>query len=242
MIVPFLIVTVYNWIMFVLIMVSIFGHTKRPDSGKNEPKWKSMKTNFTIAVTLAVMFGLGWALGLAATSLPVKELTFAFQILFSIFVGAQGVLIFLFHGIRNKDIRKFWISIFPTSLVTSITFTTKSSTETKSQVAGGHSSGGSTLVHKKDFSESAEQNVYVEKPFCGNASAIDLELMNMKPSIEGDQDEKGISGISRKNHDDEEPSTEKERESVNNEFTEGSVVSQIIDKEIDSEQENKMAM
>ena len=67
---------------------------------------KVMKTNFTIAATLAVVFGPGWALGLAATSRPVKELTLSFQILFSIFVGAQGMLIiFLLHGVRNQDVR-----------------------------------------------------------------------------------------------------------------------------------------
>ena len=50
-------------------------------------------TNFTIAARLAVVFGLGWALGLAATSLPVKELTLTF---------------FALHGVRNQDIRMLW--------------------------------------------------------------------------------------------------------------------------------------
>ena len=75
--------------MFVLIMVSICSHTQGPVTDKKEgSKIKAMQTNFTIAGTLAVVFGLGWALGLAATSLPVKELTLALQILFSIFVSA----------------------------------------------------------------------------------------------------------------------------------------------------------
>ena len=73
-----------------------------------------VKNNFTIAATLADVFGLGWALGLVATSLPVKELTLTFQILFSIFVGAQGLLLFLLHGVRNQDIRKAWIQCFAT--------------------------------------------------------------------------------------------------------------------------------
>ena len=89
MILPISLVTIFNWIMFVLIMVSICSHTQGPVADKKEgSKVKTMQTNFTIAATLAVVFGLGWALGLAATSLPVKELTFMFQILFSIFVGA----------------------------------------------------------------------------------------------------------------------------------------------------------
>ena len=101
MIVPFILVTIFNWIMFILIMASICSHTKAPVTDKKEgSKINLLKTNFTIAATLAVVFGLGWALGLVATSLPVKELTFTFQVLFSIFVGAQGLLLFLLHGVR----------------------------------------------------------------------------------------------------------------------------------------------
>ena len=89
MILPISLVTIFNWIMFVLIMVSICSHTQGPVADKKEgSKVKTMQTNFTIAATLAVVFGIRWALGLAATSLPVKELTFMFQILFSIFVDA----------------------------------------------------------------------------------------------------------------------------------------------------------
>ena len=33
-----------------------------------------------------------------------------FQIIFSIFVGSQGLLIFIFHGIRPKNVRKQWES------------------------------------------------------------------------------------------------------------------------------------
>ena len=188
MIVPFLAVTLYNWIMFVLIMVSIFGHTTRPVAGKDKPRWKLMRTNFTIAVTLAVMFGLGWALGLVATSLPVKKLTFAFQILFSIFVGAQGVLIFLLHGIRNQDIRKLWVSLFPISLVTSFS---KSSSIIKSHITGGQSSRVSSLANKKEESGSAEQNIYIEKPVpVVSTFAMEMESTSKEADSEGDQCEK----------------------------------------------------
>ena len=138
MIVPFILVTIFNWIMFVLIMGSICSHTKGPITDKKEgSKTKIMKTNFTIAATLAVVFGLGWALGLVATSLPVKELTLTFQILFSLFVGAQGLLLFLLHGLRNQDIRKAWIQCFATigrksHLISVIPSTKTSSTGTES--------------------------------------------------------------------------------------------------------------
>ena len=59
---------------------------------------------------MAVMFGLGWGFGLLATSYPVEEVTITFQVLFSIFVGAQGALLFLLHGMRNADARRVWSS------------------------------------------------------------------------------------------------------------------------------------
>ena len=49
------------------------------------------------------MFGLGWTLGLAATSVPVKEFSLTFQILFSIFVGAQERrVIFYVSAVRRR--------------------------------------------------------------------------------------------------------------------------------------------
>jgi uncharacterized membrane protein YciS (DUF1049 family) len=169
MIVPFILVTIFNWIMFVLIMASICSHTKGPVTDKKEgSKIKVVKTNFTIAATLAVVFGLGWALGLVATSLPVKELTFTFQILFSIFVGAQGLLLFLLHGVRNQDIRKAWIQCFSTighkSHLTSVISSTKtSSTGTESLRATRNTSEVSTLPRKKDEHQSAIKNSYSKR-------------------------------------------------------------------------------
>lgn len=92
-------------------MISICKHTRSMNHSKDDVfkcTLQSTRKNFTIAMTLAVVFGLGWAFGLTATSLPVEEITLAFQIIFCIFVGAQGVLIFFLHGLRNKDFRDFW--------------------------------------------------------------------------------------------------------------------------------------
>ena len=190
MILPFSVITVFNWIMFVLIMISICGHTQRPVAGKQEAdKIKVMKTNFTIAATLAVMFGLGWALGLVATSLPVKELTLAFQILFSIFVGTQGILIFLLHGVRNQDIRRLWIQWFTMivrkSHLTSIISSTKTSSAGPQNVrAGGLSSGASTLPRKRDASASTVENTYNKPPYAESSMGGSV-AMEMAPVSKG---------------------------------------------------------
>ena len=78
----------------------------------NIANFKFLRENLIIAAGLSVLFGLGWGFGLTATSSDVEELTFAFQVLFSLFVGSQGVLIFVFHGIRSQQFRQVWVSLF----------------------------------------------------------------------------------------------------------------------------------
>ena len=61
-----------------------------------------------IAVVLSLLFGLGWAFGLIGTSsLPQRAYTPA-QYIFSIFMGIQGVLIFILHAVRSREAREEW--------------------------------------------------------------------------------------------------------------------------------------
>ena len=78
----------------------------------NKTNTRVLKQNFIIAVGLSLLFGLGWGFGLTATSSNTQEVTFAFQVIFSLFVGSQGILIFFFHGLRSPDFRQVWQSIF----------------------------------------------------------------------------------------------------------------------------------
>ena len=61
-----------------------------------------------IAVGLATLLGLGWGFGLAASGTTVNELTFTFQLLFSLFIGLQGVVLFVLHGVRKQEARDQW--------------------------------------------------------------------------------------------------------------------------------------
>ena len=83
--------------------------TKDADSAHSYNR-KKLKTYFTLIVALSFFFGLGWGFGLAATSSDIQELTFVFQLLFSIFVGSQGILVFILHCVRPQHMRKKWKS------------------------------------------------------------------------------------------------------------------------------------
>ena len=162
MILPFSVIYIFNWIMFILIMISLCCRSQGVIVKDIRSKIKAYKAKFTVAAILAVMFGLGWTLGLAATSVPVKEFSLTFQILFSIFVGAQGVLIFFLHGVRNQDIRKLWKKWFTTFGTKSHLSTILSSfLASESGRTGGNSSELLTLLSKKDAS--APANIYFEK-------------------------------------------------------------------------------
>ena len=73
---------------------------------------KKLKVYFTLIVTLSFFFGLGWGFGLAATSSDIQELSFVLQLLFCIFVGSQGVLMFIFHCVRPQHVRAKWKSLY----------------------------------------------------------------------------------------------------------------------------------
>lgn len=93
--------------MFVIIMVSICKHSARPAVTNTSNKSYKLR-NVSIAAGLSLVLGLGWGFGLVASSNKINALACVLQFLFSVFVGSQGPLYLLAHGVRNKDARKVW--------------------------------------------------------------------------------------------------------------------------------------
>ena len=90
-------------------MISIYKHTyKRRGITTKENTLMFVRKNAMIAFSLAILFGLGWVFGLAASGTPSEEATFTLQLLFTIFVGCQGILIFVLHGVRKEEARNEW--------------------------------------------------------------------------------------------------------------------------------------
>ena len=108
---PFVAVYLFNWAMFITIIVCLVKNRKNVSSLHHKKK-RELKRHFFLVLGLSLVFGLGWGFGLLATSSDIKELTFTFQILFSILIGSQGLLIFVFHVIRAPQAREQWKKLF----------------------------------------------------------------------------------------------------------------------------------
>ncbi len=148
--------------MFIVILVSIVKHKRHLNKQtQSKSDYKYVKDNLVIALSLAVIFGLGWGFGLLATSYPVEAVTITFQVIFSIFVGAQGVLLFLLHGVRNSDAQhvwKNWLTSFSTttrlSYFTSSTNRVSTKTPDNSNITmSGFATTPRTQPHKIDLSK-----------------------------------------------------------------------------------------
>ena len=111
MLLPFAVLYVLNWAVFITILVSLFKN-KRNVQPLEKTRYRNTKQNFIILVSLATVFGIGWGLGIAATSSSVIEVTTIFQFLFSILISIHGLLLFIMHGIRNADARATWMKVF----------------------------------------------------------------------------------------------------------------------------------
>ena len=97
-------------------MISICKHSyKKTGSTTKQDALAFVQKNAMIAFILAVLFGLGWGVGLAVSSNSSDKATFVLQLLFTIFVGCQGLLIFILHGIGKEEARNEWKKWFSTA-------------------------------------------------------------------------------------------------------------------------------
>ena len=115
-VVPFIIMYLFNWVIFLIIFVSLV-HRKLSLKLKDViiKKERNSKSSFfrqqlIIAVTLSILFGLGWGLGLFVTediytNKTVRDLVAS---LFVIFTGFHGLFIFITQCVRSKDARNVW--------------------------------------------------------------------------------------------------------------------------------------
>ena len=110
MLVPFLIIYLFNWIVFFIIIVSLVHKTFQPHIKDVRSKKDNICQQLIIAVTLSVLFGLGWGIGLLATQdiYTNKTVRDLFAALFVIITAFHGLFIFIMQCLRSKEVRNDW--------------------------------------------------------------------------------------------------------------------------------------
>ena len=160
--VPFIIIYLFNWIIFIIIIASLLrkSFSSKLKNVKMEKKTKSksiFKQQFLIAITLSVLFGLGWGLGLLVTEdiYTNKTVRDLFASLFVILTAFHGLLIFIMHCLRSKDAHDVWNKVF--FGVTGREFTEFSSS-TFNRVRGKSSGARSTTMRSSNRKFSSEKS------------------------------------------------------------------------------------
>ena len=111
LLVPFGVIYVFNWIMYIGIIVSVLRRRNmKKEIGMKHQQWKE---NLVITITLSVLFGLGWVSGLlASTDIKVDYVRVPFEWVFTILNCLQGVVIFYVYCLRPPEIRRKLFSVF----------------------------------------------------------------------------------------------------------------------------------
>ena len=113
MVVPFLIIYIFNWVIFFIIIITLLRKSCKSDLKDVKKKQENIsfiRQQLIIVTTLSVLFGLGWGIGLFATqdihnNKIVRDL---FAALFVIVTAFHGLFIFIMHCLRSRDIRSVW--------------------------------------------------------------------------------------------------------------------------------------
>ena len=113
MITPFLVIYLFNWTVFVLTFVSITRQALQKRKVEESTKLFNLafiKREFISAVILSSLLGVGWGIGLFASNDIHSNAASrdAVSALFVLLTAFHGVLIFVMHSIRSKDIRLLW--------------------------------------------------------------------------------------------------------------------------------------
>ena len=114
-IVPFVAIYLSNWVVFLIIIGSLLQKTitSSKRGGERKQEMKKWKQQLMIAITLSIVFGLGWGIGLPATqALHTTAVRNTFSILFVLLTAFQGLLIFIMRCTRSTEVVKQWKECF----------------------------------------------------------------------------------------------------------------------------------
>ena len=115
MVVPFVLIYLFNCIVFVVIIVSLLHktHSLKLNDVTDKDSKSFLKQQLIIAITLSILFGLGWGLGLLVTEdiYTNKTLRDLIASVFVILTGFHGLFLFITYCLRSEEARHVWKNI-----------------------------------------------------------------------------------------------------------------------------------
>ena len=115
MIVPFLIIYLFNWGVFILTITTLIreGYRKKSFHGGVDPSTsRFVRQQLISAITLSTLLGIGWGIGLFATGDIYNNsddtIRHVIDAIFVCVTAFHGFFVLIMHCLRSKDVRKIW--------------------------------------------------------------------------------------------------------------------------------------
>ena len=97
-----------NWVIFILIFASLLFRPNVKKETSSSGNVRKLKENFMIALGLSLLFGMGWAIGLLATSDLPDAVRYPAEWVFTLTTAFLGVYLFILYVVRSQEARRCW--------------------------------------------------------------------------------------------------------------------------------------
>ena len=108
LLIPFGVIYIMNWVLFILIFASLLCRPNVKKETSSSGNLRKLKENFMIALGLSLLFGMGWAVGLLASSDLPDAVRYPAEWVFTLTTAFLGVYLFVLYVLRSQDARKLW--------------------------------------------------------------------------------------------------------------------------------------
>ena len=108
LLIPFGIIYIVNWIIFILIFASLLCRRNVKNEMGGKGRLRKLKENFIIALGLSLLFGMSWAVGLLASSDLPDAVRHPAAWVFTLATAFLGVYLFILYVPRSLEARQFW--------------------------------------------------------------------------------------------------------------------------------------
>ena len=108
LLIPFGVIYIMNWILFILIFANLVCKSSVREETSKNGNLRKLKENFMIALGLTLLFGMGWAIGLLATSDLPDAVRYPAEWVFTLTTAFLGVYLFILHVLKPQETRRLW--------------------------------------------------------------------------------------------------------------------------------------